>query len=60
MRQLYLLAIFLLIVTVPKVCRAQASPSARSYLTRGNERYAKGDLDGAISDFGTALAFDPR
>jgi len=59
MRQLYSLAIFLLIF-VPQVSRAQTSSMAQSYLSRGNERYEKGDLDGAIDDFGAALAFDFR
>src|SRR5215470_2787352 len=54
------LAGILLLMLIPQVCQAQTSPMAQSYLSRGNERFAKGDLDGAISDFAAALAFDPR
>ena len=39
---------------------AQASRSATSYFNRANERYEKGDLDGAIADFDVAITFDPR
>jgi hypothetical protein len=38
--------------------RAQTSRFAAAYYNRGNERYKKGDLDGAIADFDAALAFD--
>jgi tetratricopeptide (TPR) repeat protein len=49
------------VVPVPpaRVCRAQQPRSARLYFVRGNQRYQRGNLDQAISDFGTALAFDP-
>jgi len=54
---------FLLVVTllllVCATAHAQASGSARSYLDRANERYSKGDLDGAIADFDIAITFDP-
>src|SRR6516165_6350133 len=39
--------------------RAQGSRSAVSYVARGNDLAAKGDLDGAIVDFTAAIAFDP-
>src|SRR5215510_7518227 len=36
------------------------SPSAASYLHRGSEYYAKGELDRAIADYNIALTFDPN
>jgi tetratricopeptide (TPR) repeat protein len=44
------------------VAQAQTSRavSAVSYLERGAEWAARGDLDRAITDFNLALAFDPR
>ena len=54
---------FLLIVTLLVLfcapAQGQASRSARSYFDRANERYSKGDLDGAIADFDVAITFDP-
>lgn len=40
--------------------QAQKSRVAASYFTRANERYAKGDVDGAIADFGIAIMADSQ
>src|SRR5260370_7718705 len=59
MRPVRILAV-VIIAGVAISAHAQASPSAESYLSRGNDRYTRGDLDGAIDDFGLAIAFDPK
>jgi len=38
---------------------AQTSRSAESYLKRGNEHYARGEIKSAIEDFGIAISFQP-
>ena len=50
----------ILLLAAASASRAQTSHFASAYYNRGNERYKKGDLDGAISDFDAALTFDPR
>ena len=59
MRRLYVLAILFVLLNVALAVAQQPSQFARAYLDRGNARIAKGDLDGGIVDFGTALKFDP-
>jgi len=39
--------------------QAQSSRSATAYWERGTHSYAKGDIEGAINDFSTAIAFEP-
>ena len=39
---------------------AQTSKAAASYGQRGFEKFQRGDLDAAINDFTTAVAFDPN
>ena len=57
----YWLILFLFISTA---LIAQAQPSrtvsAASYLERGNQWLAKGELDRAIADYDLAIAFDAR
>src|SRR5215472_7663755 len=50
----------ILLFAASSAARAQTSHFASAYYNRGNGRYKKGDLDGAISDFDAALTFDPR
>ena len=52
----------LLVVLLAAASLSQAQPvrSAAAYYNRGNERYKKGDLDGAIADYDAALIFEPR
>jgi len=33
--------------------------AARTYVERGNERFAKKDIKGALADFDIAITFDP-
>jgi len=56
----HLFALIILLLAAASLCQAQTSRFAASYFNRGNERYKKGDLDGAIADFDAALTFDPR
>lgn len=58
MRGLSLLVVSL-VVTGP-ISLGQTSRSAQTYHNRATERYAKGDLDGAIADYSVAITFDPR
>ena len=53
-----LLAVWLIVIW-PADSPAQVSPSAASYYSRGTERYAKGDMEGAIAVFEIAIAFAP-
>jgi tetratricopeptide (TPR) repeat protein len=50
----------ILLVAPASLAQAQTSRFAAVYYNRGNERYKKGDLDGAIADYDAALTFDPR
>ncbi len=50
----------ILMLSVAPIFQAQAPRSAAMYYNRGNERYKKGDMDGAIADFDAALIFDPK
>src|SRR5438552_18422588 len=50
----------ILLLVVASLAQAQTSRFAAAYYNRGNERYQKGDLDGAIADYDAALTFDPR
>src|SRR5215470_15146252 len=52
--------LIILVLSGASVSRAQIPRSAAAYYNRGNERFKKGDLDGAIDDFNAALTFDPR
>src|SRR5882724_6191097 len=52
-------ALIILLLGFASLCQAQTSRFAAAYYNRGNERYKKGDLDGAIADFDAALTFDP-
>src|SRR5215471_98643 len=51
----WLLVLFLL----SPIAQAQTSRAAATYLRRGNERYALGEIKGAIEDFGVAISFEP-
>ena len=51
----WLLALLLL----SSAAEAQTSRSAETYLKRGNERFARGEIKGAIADFGIAISFQP-
>src|SRR2546421_10088511 len=53
-------ALIILLLGAASLCQAQTSRFAVSYYNRGNEKYKKGDLDGAIADYDAALTFDPR
>ena len=50
----------LLVILASATVYAQKSLSASSYFKRANDRYAKGDVDGAIADFDIAIIFDPQ
>ncbi len=49
--------LFLLLLS--SAAEAQTSRSAESYLKRGNEHYARGEIKSAITDFGIAISFQP-
>jgi hypothetical protein len=49
----------LILVVTAATSQAQTSRSAVKYLERANDRYAKGDKEGAIADFDIAITFDP-
>src|SRR5260370_38357242 len=42
------------------LAQAQTSRFAAAYYNRGNERFRKGDFDGAIADYDAALIFDSK
>src|SRR5262249_34940759 len=52
--------LFVLLLAAASASQKQPSRLANAYYNRGNERYKKGDLDGAIVDFDAALTFNPR
>ncbi|MBI3951753.1 MAG: tetratricopeptide repeat protein [Acidobacteria bacterium] len=54
------LVMALFVLTSPAAQAQSRSPSAVSYLERGNAWQAKGDLDQAIADYTIALTFDPH
>ena len=58
MKGLYPLVILFIFLNV-SLSEAQPYKSAKSYLDRGNGRVLKGDLEGAIDDFGIAIKFEP-
>src|SRR6266480_4180719 len=45
----------ILLLSAASLAQAQTSRSAVAYYNRANERYKKGDLDGAIADYDAAL-----
>jgi tetratricopeptide (TPR) repeat protein len=57
---LALLVIVILPLVAATLAQAQTSRSAAAYYNRASDRYKKGDLDGAISDYDAALTFNPR
>ena len=50
----------LILCIASSAANAQISRSAVAYMDRGNDSYARGDLDAAISDYYIAIAFEPR
>src|SRR6266513_6475299 len=62
MRKRSLAALLLLfLVSVVAAQPTKSAPrSAAGYLSRGNARWRKGNLDGAISDFTKAIELDPN
>lgn len=59
-RLCHCLALLIILLAAAPLCQAQTSRFAAAYYNRGNERYKKGDLDGAIADYDAALIFDSR
>src|SRR5258705_3595845 len=55
-----LLLIVILLLTAASLSQAQPSRFAAVYYNRGNERFKKGDLDGAIADYDAAITSYPR
>src|SRR5215467_6407321 len=53
-------ALIFLVLAAVSVAQAQPSRFAAAYYNRGNQRYRKGDFDGAISDYDAAITFNPR
>src|SRR5687767_5039528 len=51
--------VMLILALSATVGLAQTSRSARTYLGRANDRFAKGELAGAIADYSVAIAFEP-
>src|SRR5215510_12218964 len=61
MRKTCLLVIFILaLCPFPVPAQAPTSRVSASYFKRANERYAKGDIKGAIADFATVILVDPQ
>src|SRR5262244_259582 len=59
MRKVFLVATLLVgIASSPMPSHAQKSRVGAGYFKRANQRYAKGDIDGAIADFGIAIMAD--
>jgi tetratricopeptide (TPR) repeat protein len=56
----YCLFLLISLLATASLAQAQTVRSAAAYYNRGNERYKKGDLDGAIADYDAALIFEPR
>src|SRR5687768_12182853 len=48
----------LLLIFHTSASSAQTSNSAISYLNRGNDKYGKNDMSGALKDYNIALTFD--
>ena len=49
----------LVLLLLSLAAEAQTSRSAETYLKRGNEHYARGEIKSAIVDFGIAISFQP-
>ena len=62
MQKRSLAALFLLLlVSAVAAQSARSTPtSAAGYLSRGNARWQKGDLEGAIADYTKAIELDPN
>ena len=60
MRKIFFVALLLAIGLLPAWAQAQNSRVGASYLKRANQRFAKGDDEGAIADFGVAIMADPQ
>src|SRR5215510_14656301 len=59
MRKVFLVATLLVgIASSPMPSHAQKSRVGAGYFKRANQRYAKGDIEGAIADFGIAIMAD--
>ena len=54
------ISILLLLVLIFSIAHAQTSSPAASYLNRAMQRYAQGDLDGAVNDFDAAIEYSLR
>ena len=52
--------LFLLFFLIPAPAQAQTNTAASFYANRGQERYAGGKLEKAISDFDRVLIMEPR
>jgi Tfp pilus assembly protein PilF len=48
------------IASLPVQAQAQNSRVGASYFKRANQRFARGDVEGAIADFGVAIMADPQ
>jgi len=53
-------ALIILLLGAASLSQAQPSRFAAAYYNRGNERFKKGDLDGAIADYDAAIKSNPR
>jgi tetratricopeptide (TPR) repeat protein len=49
----------LVLLLLSSAAEAQTSRSAETYLERGNDHYARGEINSAIADFGIAISFQP-
>ena len=57
----YRLASFALVCVIAgSIANAQSTHAAQGYFDRGSQRYLKGDLEGAISDFTLAIELSSR
>ena len=56
-RRHYLVLVIVFFLATASLSQGQPSPAA-AYYNRGNERYKKGDLNGAIEDYDAALTFN--
>ena len=60
MRRFSLPLLSLLFILSISVAQAQNPLSAKDYLKRGNTRFSKSDMEGAMADYTKALEIDPQ